>query len=304
MPYTYRHFIVWYNFFIAAAFCFCPLFAGDALPAGGYTNQTRFDQLDGQRVFIKIKSPEAAQLGSSWSAEIRANQVAHELGFAPAILVINDQNQQLIFQALEPVTSPVWNEGTLHLLVQELQLLHKSTIALAPFIPSKVMQEQLRNIQMPPALWKKEADLALQRVKELETIFHYQCKAPCHLDLWSSNVLQTNFISNAPPQLWLIDWEYAALSDPAYELANFSAVDALDEDLQRHLLSSYYHQVNAELWRRHIAYQTIALWRWSVWFGLRAELYKDESSWSFAQQYMMRANRLYQTLEPRMSPVD
>jgi thiamine kinase-like enzyme len=39
--------------------------------------------------------------------------------------------------------------------------------------------------------------------------------------------------------VWLVDWEYAGLGDPAFDLANFAVNNDLDEEGDRALLAAY-----------------------------------------------------------------
>jgi thiamine kinase-like enzyme len=57
--------------------------------------------------------------------------------------------------------------------------------------------------------------------------------APCHNDL-----LAANFIHGGE-RLWIVDWEYAGMGDPAFDLANFAVSNGLDEDGDRLLLGAY-----------------------------------------------------------------
>jgi thiamine kinase-like enzyme len=55
----------------------------------------------------------------------------------------------------------------------------------------------------------------------------------CHNDL-----LAANFIGDGE-RLWIVDWEYAGMGDPAFDLANFAVNNGLDEDGDRVLLEAY-----------------------------------------------------------------
>ena len=55
---------------------------------------------------------------------------------------------------------------------------------------------------------------------------------PCHNDL-----LAANFIRGE--RLWIVDWEYAGMGDPAFDLANFAVNNGLDEAGDRLLLEAY-----------------------------------------------------------------
>ena len=56
---------------------------------------------------------------------------------------------------------------------------------------------------------------------------------PCHDDL-----LAANFVHDGT-QLRIVDWEYAGMGDPAFDLANFAVNNSLDEDGDRELLDAY-----------------------------------------------------------------
>ena len=56
---------------------------------------------------------------------------------------------------------------------------------------------------------------------------------PCHNDCLLPNMI------NSEKGLFLIDWEYAAATDPAYDLAVFSSTYNLDRERKNVLLSAY-----------------------------------------------------------------
>ena len=56
---------------------------------------------------------------------------------------------------------------------------------------------------------------------------------PCHNDL-----LNANFIDDGR-RSWIVDWEYAGMGDPFFDLGNFAVNHELDEDGERRLLRAY-----------------------------------------------------------------
>ncbi len=56
---------------------------------------------------------------------------------------------------------------------------------------------------------------------------------PCHNDL-----LNANFIGDGS-RLWIVDWEYAGMGDPFFDLGNFAVNHELGADGERLLLESY-----------------------------------------------------------------
>ena len=56
---------------------------------------------------------------------------------------------------------------------------------------------------------------------------------PCHNDL-----LSANFIVDGD-RLWIVDWEYAGMGDPFFDLGNFAVNHELDADGEQTLLDAY-----------------------------------------------------------------
>ena len=55
----------------------------------------------------------------------------------------------------------------------------------------------------------------------------------CHNDL-----LAANFIDDGE-RVWVVDWEYAGMGDPFFDLANFAVNNGLDEEGEAELLEAY-----------------------------------------------------------------
>ena len=56
---------------------------------------------------------------------------------------------------------------------------------------------------------------------------------PCHNDLLNANLLEDG------ERIRIVDWEYAGMGDPFFDLANFAVNNGLDEDGDRALLGAY-----------------------------------------------------------------
>jgi thiamine kinase-like enzyme len=76
-------------------------------------------------------------------------------------------------------------------------------------------------------------DLALARLDRIESVRSFHPTSFCHNDL-----LNTNFVYDGT--LRVLDWEYAGMGDPFFDLANFSANNQLSPDADERLLTSYF----------------------------------------------------------------
>ena len=82
---------------------------------------------------------------------------------------------------------------------------------------------------------------------------------PCHNDL-----LRANFIDDGD-RLWIIDWEYAAMGDPAFDLGNFAVHHQLTDDEETVLLHAYFGHVTPSATARLKLMKIISDLREAMW---------------------------------------
>ena len=74
-----------------------------------------------------------------------------------------------------------------------------------------------------------------------------QQSKPCHNDL-----LASNFIDDGAT-IWIIDWEYAGMGDPFFDLGNFAVNQSLDNERCELLLQYYFGEArSADLAHLHL----------------------------------------------------
>ena len=81
----------------------------------------------------------------------------------------------------------------------------------------------------------------------------------CHNDL-----LNANFI-DSPDGIRIVDWEYAGMGDPLFDLANFAADHELDEDGGRKLIAAYAGDVSEEDERALVLMRFMSDFREAMW---------------------------------------
>jgi len=83
---------------------------------------------------------------------------------------------------------------------------------------------------------------------------------PCHNDL-----LSENFIIDPDDKLWIIDWEYAGLNDPYFDLGDVCVEHPLTDEQEKLLLKSYSGKDNhSEYCRMKLHKLTADIW-WGMW---------------------------------------
>ena len=120
----------------------------------------------------------------------------------------------------------------------------------------------------------------------------------CHIDAVSDNFL---FVEGRE-RPYLIDWEYAGLSDPLIDIAMFAIYADYREEETEQLIAAYFPEGFDALARARIpTYQAVGglLWYdWSVYkssLGVTFGPY-EESQFRFAKEYAVKARKEWEML--------
>ena len=196
---------------------------------GGITNRNFKATVDGERYVLRIGGKDTELLGIDRAAEYAASRVAAELGLAPEVVAYVEPEGYLVTRYVGGAVGDVdvARVGAL------LRRLHDGPDVPARFDSFRVVeiyrQTALEHgVAVPPAYGraKEIADSIERRRASPEP-------RPCHNDL-----LNANFIA-AGGRLWIVDWEYAGMGDPFFDLGNFAVNHELDAAGERALLTAY-----------------------------------------------------------------
>ena len=120
-------------------------------------------------------------------------------------------------------------------VAESLRRIHEGAPIPGLFVPLRIVEAyralaSARGVQIPP-----DYDVASRIGRRIEVA----CLAnpvelrPCHNDL-----LNANFIDDGE-RIRIVDWEYAGMGDPFFDLGNFSINHELTPDEDAYLLASY-----------------------------------------------------------------
>lgn len=134
------------------------------------------------------------------------------------------------------------------------------------------------------------------RASRLDTLVKKDGVAPClcHNDFYNPNFLVSD------EGMYLIDWEYSALSDYASDLGVFICCSDYDEGEADRVLETYFQRPLTEGEYRHcVAYVALAAYHWFIW-----ALYKEATGdpvgewlylwYRYAKTYSVKALALYE----------
>ena len=204
--------------------------------AGGHINETwRVDTSLGQYT-LRLDGRAALRPGVARNRELLLHASAAAAGLAPPIVCAVPAAQLLVCEYLQGRT---WDDAdfqdpaALQRLGERLQLLH----GLAPpaalearFDPCALTMSYLRQTVPQQA---GDGDPVLLQLRRAVAEIEAAAATPVivHGDLPYGNVLENS-------RLWLLDWEYAQLADPIYDIACIVALLPLTSTLQQRLLSA------------------------------------------------------------------
>lgn len=196
---------------------------------GGITNRNFRVEVGNEAFVLRIGGKDTQLLGIDRESEHAASRVAAELGLAPEVVAFLEPEGYLVtrFVAGEVGKVDVAQAGA------ALRRLHDGPAIPSSFNSFRVVEAyrataDARGVSVPPAY--EFASAIARRIEEHRRGAPIR---PCHNDL-----LRENFIADGS-RLWIVDWEYAGMGDPLFDLGNFAVNHELDADGERLLLGSY-----------------------------------------------------------------
>ena len=258
-----------------------PMFAGatelSVEPlSGGLTNTSHLLDADGEQFVVRLAGSNTEILGINREREAAAIQRAAAAGIAPetvAYLLPEGHSVTRFLADAKPVTLDQARTDTyLKRIAERLGEIHRLEPIDAPFDPYDdisgwVALSDRRGIARPvglgPLLDRIER-VRLDRMVALETA------VLCHNDSTYLNVLDDG-------QLWVIDWEYAGMGDPFFDLAaNAFELDAIRKEI---LLSAYFGEAT-DAHRRTLDDMIAVFLAWNIAWSL-VQVHEDDVDYDF-----------------------
>jgi len=208
--------------------------------SGGITNRNFLvtGAADGTKYVIRLAGNDTHLLGISREVEHAATVAAAGVGVGPEVLAFVRPEGYLVTRFIEgrPIPEPEMRAPErLHAVGETLRRIHDGPAIPGLFVPFRIVEAyralaQSRGVPIPP-----EYDLAqsIARRIELACLTAPLEMRPCHNDL-----LNANFIDDGA-RIRIVDWEYAGMGDPYFDLGNFSINHDLDADQDAILLTAY-----------------------------------------------------------------
>ena len=203
---------------------------------GGITNRNFRARLGGAEYVVRRHGRGTELLGIDRGAERLATQAAASLGIAPTLAATLDGGLVTSYVPCSPPEPGELRERAPE-LARTLRAFHDCGIELpvsfhVPELLARYERLVAERDGALPAEWMRTVHAAERIAGALarrETV-----ERPCHNDL-----LPGNLIRAGDGRIMIVDWEYAGMGAPLFDLANLSVNNDFDEAADERLLAAY-----------------------------------------------------------------
>jgi thiamine kinase-like enzyme len=235
--------------------------------SGGITNRNFLvtGAADGARYVVRLAGNDTHLLGISREVEHAATVAAAGVGVGPEVVAFIRPEGYLVTKFIDgravPENEMRSSPAMLAEVADALRRIHNGPAIPGLFVPFRIVEAyralaQSRGVVIPP---EYELAQAIARRIELASLTAPVELRPCHNDL-----LNANFIHDGS-RLRIVDWEYAGMGDPFFDLGNFSINHGLDAESDAALLAAYAGDVRPAAVARVSLMRVLSDFREAMW---------------------------------------
>jgi thiamine kinase-like enzyme len=213
-----------------------PLSGSPAALEGGITNRNFRATFGGVEYVIRRAGKDTGLLGIDREAERLASEAAAGLGIAPAVALTLPEGLVTRFVDCSAVP-PAELARRVGEIGAALRRFHGLDVALpSRFWVPELLGEYRRLVgerggSLPRAYAEAEAVAA-----RIAAVLPLLQAVPSHNDLLPGNLIR----ARDDGRILLVDWEYAGMGHPLFDLGNLAVNNDLDDDAEGRLLAAYY----------------------------------------------------------------
>jgi thiamine kinase-like enzyme len=208
----------------------------------GITNRNYRVDVDGEIFVLRLAGIDTELLGIDRAAEVEAGKVAAEAGVGPEVIAFEPDLGCIVtrFVGGSPIPEDqLGDEAVMRSVVESIRAIHTSRPIRATFPVFRIVEgfrdvAAAHGVQVPA-----DYEAAHAVAGRIEEAF---AEAPAPLTTCHNDLLNANFLLEGD-HTWIVDYEYAGMGDPFFDLGNLSINNGLDDDSQALLLRTYFGDV-------------------------------------------------------------
>jgi thiamine kinase-like enzyme len=259
--------------------------------SGGITNQNFRVETGGEVFVLRISGDNTELLGINRQNERAATLAAAAIGIGPEVVYFIEPEGCLVtrFVAGKPILPDVMRQpDSIRQIAALLRRVHQMPAIPGHFSPFQVVTSYRRLADERQVTgYPPDYDELCERMRAVETAFGRKPVAPCpcHDDLMIENFLR----DDATGQIRILDWEYAGMGDPYFDLANLAAQYAFRDEHDRLLLEAYLEEPNPRHLARLKLMKCMSDFREAMWGMLQSGISTlDFDFRGYARKYFQR----------------
>ncbi|HUA12045.1 MAG TPA: choline kinase family protein [Solirubrobacteraceae bacterium] len=209
--------------------------------SGGITNHNFRVQLGGSQYVVRVHGNDTELLGIDRAAERAASEVAARLGIAPAPALALEDCLVTRFLAAEPCTAREIR-ARIETIAAALRDFHSSgaTLPSAFWVPD-LLERYAAAVRARGGSTSPAYGAAARACAQIAPALAAAARVPCHNDLLAGNVLCAG-----EERVQIVDWEYAGIGHPYFDLGNLAVNNELEDGDEERLLAAYHGEPPSE----------------------------------------------------------
>ena len=202
--------------------------------SGGITNENYLVEAGAGRFVLRVGNKGGERLGIDRARERRCARIAAASGIGAELVACSGKYGAALSRFIEGRPLALAAAGrpeTLRRVARSIRALHGGPKFLGRFSPFQTVRNYRALARRSGVALPEEAERAVAQMGRLERSLG-PCRdlKPCHNDLLAGNLIDDG------KKVWIIDWEYAAMGDPFFDLGNYAANQRLESGAVRFLL--------------------------------------------------------------------
>jgi thiamine kinase-like enzyme len=263
----------------------------ERIPAG-LTNTNYRVAIDGTLYFVRIPGASTELLAVDRGNELHNTRAAAEAGVAPRVAHALPEWDVFVLDWLPATTMSIESLGEPGMptrLADVLRRLHAGPRFRDDFDMFRLSERYLALVDeraIPIPLGYREHLPLLPRI-EAALARRPLAPVPCHNDLLADNVLDDG------ARLWIVDYEYSGMNDPAFELGNTCQELGYDEAQVAELCAAYFGEATQALLARMRLQMIMSDVGWTLWAAIQARISTIEYDFTgWAEERWARATAM------------
>ncbi len=259
----------------------------------GITNANYLVELGDEQVVVRVPGKDTGLLGINRLAEVETGRLAAGVGVGPEVLVYDEPTNCLVtrFIVARPIPAEeLADEPMLGHFVTALKKVHALGPVNAVFDPYRIVRVYRDEAASRGITAPFDLDAALDLVDRVEAARPFHPSVLGHNDLLNANFLFDGSVR-------IVDWEYAGMTDPFFDLGNVAVNNNFSPVAERALLVHYTGRADEPLLAALHLMKMVSELREAMWGVLQLAI--SELEVDFAQYARDHAARLEQLATDR-----